>query len=59
MTNKADYIESLSRYDRNKLEEYVATKELVQLCKEELEAEKKFWQRRRPPWRKRRQMSAP
>ena len=40
MTNKADYIESLSRYDRNKLEEYVATKELVQLCKEELEAEK-------------------
>lgn len=40
MTNKADYIESLSRYDRNKLEEYVETKELVQLCKEELEAEK-------------------
>ena len=40
MTNKAYYIESLSRYDRNKLEEYVATKELVQLCKEELEAEK-------------------
>ncbi len=38
MTNKADYIESLSRYDRNKLEEYVATKELVQLCKEGLEA---------------------
>ncbi len=42
MTNKADYIESLSRYDRNKLEEYVATKELVQLCKEELEAEKEL-----------------
>ena len=40
MTNKADYIESLSRYDRDKLEEYVATKELVQLCKEDLEVEK-------------------
>lgn len=40
MTNKADYIESLSRYDRDKLEEYVATKELVQLCKEELEVER-------------------
>ncbi len=40
MTNKADYIESLSRYDRNKLEEYVNTKEMVQLYKEELEAER-------------------
>lgn len=40
MTNKADYIEALSAYDRNKLDEYVATKEMVQLCKEELEAEK-------------------
>ena len=40
MTNKADYIESLSRYDRNKLEEYINTIELVKLCKEELEAEK-------------------
>ncbi len=40
MTNKADYIESLSRYDRDKLQEYIATKEYVMLCKEELEAEK-------------------
>lgn len=40
MMNKADYIEALSRYDRNKLEEYVRTKEMVQLCKEELEADK-------------------
>ena len=40
MTNKADYIESLSRYDRDKLEEYVETKEMVRLCKEELEVEK-------------------
>ena len=40
MTNKADYIEALSQYDKDKLEEYVETKEMVQLCKEELEAEK-------------------
>ena len=40
MTNKADYIEALSEYDRNKLEEYAETTELIQLCKEELEAEK-------------------
>ena len=40
MTNKADYIEALSRYDRNKLEEYINTIELVKLCKEELETEK-------------------
>ncbi len=39
MTNKADYIEALSEYDRNKLEEYAETTELIQLCKEELEAE--------------------
>ena len=40
MTNKADYIEALSRYDKDKLDEYVATKEMVQLCKEQLEADK-------------------
>ncbi|MDE6388185.1 MAG: peptidoglycan DD-metalloendopeptidase family protein [Lachnospiraceae bacterium] len=40
MINKADYIEALSEYDQRKLEEYVETKEMVQLCKEELEAEK-------------------
>lgn len=40
MTNKADYIEALSKYDKNKLDEYIETKEMVQLCKEELEAEK-------------------
>lgn len=38
--NKADYIEALSSYDRNKLDEYVQTKEMIALCKEELEAEK-------------------
>ena len=42
MMNKADYIESLSRYDRNKLEEYVQTREMVELCKEELETEKEL-----------------
>ena len=40
LVNKADYIEALSQYDRNKLEEYVEITEMVQLCKEELEAEK-------------------
>ena len=40
MVNKADYIEALSQYDKNKLDEYVRIKEMVQLCKEELEAEK-------------------
>lgn len=40
MMNKADYIEALSAYDRKKLDEYVETKELIALCKEELEAEK-------------------
>ena len=40
MVNKADYIEALSQYDRNKLDEYVEIIEMVQLCKDELEAEK-------------------
>lgn len=40
MANKADYIESLSRYDKQKLDEYVETKEMVQLCKEKLEVER-------------------
>ena len=40
LINKADYIEALSRYDRNKLDEYVETTEMVQLVKEKLEAEK-------------------
>jgi murein DD-endopeptidase MepM/ murein hydrolase activator NlpD len=40
MTNKADYIEALSKYDRNQLEEYAKTTELIRLCKEEMESEK-------------------
>lgn len=39
MLNKADYIEQLSEYDRNKLNEYIETTEYVAACKESLEAE--------------------
>lgn len=38
--NKADYIEALSAYDRNQLDEYVRTRELIELCKAELEAQR-------------------
>ena len=37
--NKADYIEKLSSYDNNLLEEYTKNKEFIAACKEELEAE--------------------
>lgn len=37
--NKADYIEELSAYDRRMLEEYQATREYVEVCKAQLEAE--------------------
>ena len=37
--NKADYVNMLSEYDRNMLEEYRATKEAIELFKAELEAE--------------------
>ncbi len=40
MLNKAEYIEMLSSYDRNKLNEYIATTELITLTKEALEEEK-------------------
>ncbi len=40
MLNKAEYIEKLSKYDRKKLDEYIATTELIQLTKEALEEEK-------------------
>lgn len=40
MLNKADYIESLSAYDRKMLDEYVSYAEYVSLCKESLEEEK-------------------
>lgn len=38
--NKADYIEALSAYDRNQLDEYVKVTELITLCKEDLETQK-------------------
>ncbi len=40
MLNKAEYIEKLSDYDRNKLNEYISTTELIKLTKEALEEEK-------------------
>jgi len=40
MINKADYIEQLSRYDKGKLNEYVANCEYVEACKLVLESEK-------------------
>lgn len=40
IVNRADYIEALSRYDREQLNAYVETRKYVELCKEELEAEK-------------------
>ncbi len=40
MLNKAEYIENLSQYDRNKLEEYITTTKMVKLTKEALEEEK-------------------
>ena len=40
MLNKAEYIEMLSSYDRQKLNEYIATTELIKLTKEALEEEK-------------------
>ena len=40
MLNKAEYIEKLSSYDRQKLNDYIATTELIRLTKEVLEEEK-------------------
>lgn len=38
--NKADYIEQLSAYDREMLEQYALNSQMIQLYKEELESEK-------------------
>ena len=40
MLNKAEYIESLSAYDRRMLDEYIEYSEYVEACKESLEAER-------------------
>lgn len=42
MLNKAEYIEMLSAYDRKMLDKYVATRELIELYKENLEEEKEL-----------------
>lgn len=39
MINKAEYIEELSNYDRDMLEQYQSTKETIAVLKEQLEAE--------------------
>lgn len=40
--NKADYIEQLSAYDREMLDQYALNSQMIQLYKEELEAEKEI-----------------
>lgn len=42
MLNKAEYIELLSAYDRKMLDEYVATRKLIELYKEQLEEDKAY-----------------
>ena len=39
MLNKAQYVESLSDYDRQKLNEFQLNRELIEVCKQELEEE--------------------
>ena len=39
MLNKAQYVESISAYDRQKLEEFRLNRELIEVCKAELEEE--------------------
>lgn len=38
--NRADYFEDVASYDRKKLEEYMLNRQLIELCKRELELEK-------------------
>lgn len=40
MLNRLDYVEQLSRYDQEKLNEYVMNRELIEYCKMQLDAEK-------------------
>jgi murein DD-endopeptidase MepM/ murein hydrolase activator NlpD len=39
MLNKAEYVEAISAYDRQKLEEYQLNRQLIEACKAELEEE--------------------
>jgi len=38
--NRANYYEELAAYDRKKLDEYVLNRQMVELCKQEIEAKK-------------------
>ena len=38
--NRADYYEELAAYDRKKLDEYVLNRQMVEVCKQEIEAKK-------------------
>lgn len=40
--NRADYFEELAAYDRRKLEEYMLNRQMIELCKEQLEQEKEI-----------------
>ena len=44
MLNKAHYVESISAYDRQKLEEFQLNRELIEVCKAELEEEEALLQ---------------
>ena len=44
MLNKAQYVESISAYDRQKLEEFQLNRELIEVCKQELEEEEALLQ---------------
>lgn len=44
MLNKADYIEAISEYDRQKLEEYILNEQLIAACQEELESQEALLQ---------------
>lgn len=40
--NRADYFEELAAYDRRKLEEYMLNRQMIELCKEQLEQEREI-----------------
>lgn len=44
MLNKAHYVESVSQYDRQKLEEFQLNRQLIEVCKAELEEEEALLQ---------------
>jgi len=39
LLNKAEYVEAIASYDRRKLEEYQLNRQLIEVCKQELEEE--------------------